>query len=75
MLGIFKSAKAAATEAGIVAIRPIVATVQHAHGLPARFWMDSYVLGFFTFMIGHYGKLATRGRSNLKPLVRYSATC
>ena len=61
MLGIFKSARVTATEAGIASIRPIVATIQHTHGLPSRFWMDPYVLGFFSFMIGHYAKLATKG--------------
>jgi len=61
MLGIFKSARATATEASIVAVRPIIGIIQYAHGLPARFWTDPYILGFFTFVIGHYGKLATRG--------------
>jgi hypothetical protein len=42
-------------------LRPIVGTIQH-HGLPAHFWSQPYVLGFFQFMIGHYAKIETRGR-------------
>jgi len=43
------------------ALRPIAGTIQQ-HGVPARFWSQPYVVGFFHFMIGLHAKLATRGR-------------
>jgi hypothetical protein len=42
------------------ALRPIVGTIQH-HGVPAGFWLEPYVVGFFHFMIGHHAKVATSG--------------
>lgn len=30
--------------------------------MPARFWSQPYIVGFFHFMIGHHAKVATRGR-------------
>lgn len=61
MFGLFKSPRKMATAAAIDAIRPLVATIQHTRGLPTGFWMNPYVLGFFTFTAGHHAKLATRG--------------
>ncbi|MEH2498974.1 hypothetical protein V1294_005453 [Bradyrhizobium sp. AZCC 1678] len=50
-----------AVGAVVDALRPTVGTIQH-HGVPARFWSQPYVAGFFQFMIGHHAKMATRGR-------------
>lgn len=61
MFGLFKSRRKAGTEAAVDAIRPLVGTIQHSHGLPSSFWTNYYVLGFFTFTAGHHIKLATEG--------------
>jgi hypothetical protein len=61
MIGFFKTNRKIATAAGIDAVRPMVASIQHSHGLPSGFWTDPYILGFFSFTIAHHAKLATRG--------------
>lgn len=61
MFGLFRSRREVGTEAAVEAIRPLVATIQHSHGLPSSFWTNPYILGFFTFTAGHHIKLATRG--------------
>ena len=43
-------------------VRPLVTITQHNLGLPADFWTDSFVLGFFGTLISHHAKLATRGK-------------
>ena len=43
-------------------VRPLVTTTQHNFGLPAGFWAERFVLGFFGTLISHHAKLATRGK-------------
>jgi hypothetical protein len=58
----FGGKKRAATRAAVDALRPLIGTIQHVHGVPARFWLDPYVLGFTQFAIGFFAKMATGGK-------------
>lgn len=62
MFGLFGTDRKTATRAAVEALRPIIGSIQHTHGLPARFWTDPYVLGFMQFTIGWHAKLATNGK-------------
>jgi hypothetical protein len=61
MFGLFKSSRKVAIEAAVQAIRPLIGSIQHSHGLPSGFWTNPYILGFFVFMGAHHAKLSTRG--------------
>ncbi len=37
-------------------LRPVIGVLQISHGLPARFWQDHFVLGFFQFLIGFHSR-------------------
>ncbi|MFC5354514.1 hypothetical protein [Azospirillum himalayense] len=52
----------AATKATVENIRPLVGLIQYTYGLPAGFWQDEYVIGFFGFTIGFNLKAAANGR-------------
>ncbi len=36
--------------------------MQNYYGLPAGFWVDDFILGFFGFLIGFHATIATNGR-------------
>jgi hypothetical protein len=48
------------------ALRPLVGTVQHTHGIPPRFWQDHFVLGFFHFMIAFHLKFTSGAELSLE---------
>lgn len=55
-----------ATEHVVAQLRPLIAIVQQAHGLPARFWQDEFVIGFIGFMIGFHAEVTSGRRLSTK---------
>jgi hypothetical protein len=62
MFGLFGGQRKAAARMAVAGLQPFVASLQRTRELPPRFWMDEYVLGFMTYFIAYYSKLATNGR-------------
>ena len=58
----FGSKKKRAVKAIHENVHAVVSLYQRNYGLPSHFWMDEYVLGFFTSLMGNHAKLATGGR-------------
>jgi hypothetical protein len=51
-MDLFGTKRKRATQAAVDALRPMIAILQHHHGLPARFWTDEFVLGYAASIIG-----------------------
>jgi hypothetical protein len=50
----FGSKRRKAVQTTVERIRPVIAVIQHHFGLPAGFWQDDFVIGFFGFLIGFH---------------------
>ena len=66
LMDFFGTKKRRATQAAVDYVRPLIGTIQHIHGLPARFWMDDFVLGFIGFMIAITAKMAVSNLSMIE---------
>ena len=57
----FGSKRRKAVRAAVDSITPIIGIIQYNYGIPAGFWQDEYLLGFFGFLIGFHMQRASGG--------------
>ncbi len=76
----FGFARRRAVQTAVDNIRPIIGIVQHIYGIPPRFWLEPYVLGFISALTSFHihsstgGKLSTeeKGRALADVLTQLS---
>jgi hypothetical protein len=57
----FGSKRRKAVRVAVDNIRPIIGIIQYNYGIPAGFWQDEYLLGFFGFLIGFHMQRVSGG--------------
>lgn len=57
-MDLFGTKRKRATQAAVDALRPMIAILQHHHGLPPRFWTDDFVIGYAASIIGLASRMA-----------------